>query len=202
MSDDLKNLLDRIEKEGVAKAEEEKTRILDEAKAAAKRVVEEAEKKAESIVKNAEKEAESNRKRSEAAIQHAARDVSLALEAELKERLRRVVKECADKAMTPDLMGKLVLEMQRHHLEQSGNCELETILNEKDLESMKELFLGSLKQDLKSEPELSLGHDFGAGIKIGFKGEDVFLDFSDEALTDLICDYVGPKLTEIIRGGK
>jgi V/A-type H+-transporting ATPase subunit E len=202
MSDDLKNLLDKIEKEGVAKAEEEKKRLVAEAKEEAKRVVAEAEKKAASIVKKAEEEAKFNQERGEAAIKQAARDVGLALEAELKDRLRRVAKECADEAMTPDLMGKLVLEMQRRHLEKSGNCELETILNEKDLENMKELFLGSLKQDLKSEPELSLGHDFGAGIKIGFKGDDVFLDFSDEALTDLICDYVGPKLTEIIRGGK
>jgi V/A-type H+-transporting ATPase subunit E len=200
MSDDLKNLLDKIEKEGVAKAEEEKKRLVAEAKEEAKRVVAEAEKKAASIVKKAEEEAKFNQERGEAAIKQAARDVGLALEAELKDRLRRVAKECVDEAMTPELMGELVLAMQKNHLEKNATGGLETILNAKDLEKMEKLFLGALKKDLKSVPELSLGHDFGAGVKIGFKGEDVFLDFSDEALTDLVCDYIGPRLTKIIRG--
>ena len=39
-----------------------------------------------------------------------------------------------------------------------------------------------------------------AGLQIGFKGTDVFLDFSDEALADVICAYVGPKLAAALKG--
>ncbi len=202
MSEDLKNLLDKIEKDGVAKAEAEKERILAEAKKEAKSIVEKAKLEAEAVIKKAKEDEAFNRERGEAAVRQAARDVALALEVEIKERLQRVVKACVDESMTPELMGKLIVEMQKKHLEEGGSGELETLFGAKDLEKMEKLFLGELKKDLKSRPELSLGHDFGAGLKIGFKGTDLFLDLSDEAITDLICDYIGPRLAEIIRGGK
>ena len=202
MSDDLKSLLDKIEKDGVAKAEAEKERILAETKKEAKSIIEKAKRDADAIIKKAKEDEAFNRERGEAAIRQAARDVALALEVEIKERLHRVVKACVDDSMTPTLMGQLIVEMQKKHLEEGGSGELETLFSAKDLEKMEKLFLGALKQNLKSQPELSLGHDFGAGLKIGFKGSDLFLDLSDEAITALICDYIGPRLAKIIRGGE
>jgi len=65
---------------------------------------------------------------------------------------------------------------------------------------MAKLFAGSLAKDLREKPDLSLAHDFGHGFKIGFKGEDVFLDFSDDAITEMICQYIGPKLARLVSG--
>jgi hypothetical protein len=39
-------------------------------------------------------------------------------------------------------------------------------------------------------------------LKIGFKGSDVFFDFSDDAISDLICQFIGPKLTAMLNPEK
>ena len=44
------------------------------------------------------------------------------------------------------------------------------------------------------------GRGFSAGLKIGFQGGDVFFDFSDDALAEIICEFVGPKLAAVLKG--
>ena len=106
--------------------------------------------------------------------------------------------------MTPELMGKLILEMEKSFLEgkkgESGGVEI--LLSKKDLSQMTELLKGSLGKNLKEYPDISLGHDFTAGLKIGLKGSDLFFDFSDDALAEMICTYVGPRLAKIIKEDK
>lgn len=204
MAEDLQGLLNRIHADGVKKAEDEKARILADAKAEAERILADAKAKAEEFSKKAEGDAAASETRAKATIQQASRDVVIALKSELLSRLRAVVKDCVGQAMTPDLMGKIVLEMVKSHREKnpSGELGVETLLTKKDLDEMERLLKGGLLANLQAKPEMSLGHDFAAGLKIGFKGSDVFFDFSDEALADMICEFVGPKLAAAINPSK
>ncbi|MCX6983372.1 MAG: hypothetical protein NT118_01285 [Lentisphaerae bacterium] len=113
---------------------------------------------------------------------------------------KSVVKEATADAMTPDLMGKIILEMVKNYNAKnpSGEADITLILAQKDIAAMEKLFKTSLVNSLKKNPEISLGQNFAAGIKISFKGDDVFFDFSDEAISDMICTYVGPRLAAVI----
>jgi len=204
MPEELQSLLEKIQEEGVKKADSEKEKILADAKEEAEKIISDAKKKAEEIVKKSEKESERNEERAADTIRQAARDVLLALNSELQERLKNVVKECIGEAMTPELMGKLILEMQKNYVSENKNSEpgIDIILNEKDLEKMEKLFKGSLVNNLKCNPDISIGHDFSSGLKIGFKGNDLFFDFSDGALSEIICAYVGPRLASVINKDK
>ena len=105
--------------------------------------------------------------------------------------------------MTPELMGNMILKMQDSYLAKSSeDPNLKLILNKNDIKKVDDLIKGSLLKSLKNNPDISLGHDFAAGIKIGFKGEDLFFDFSDEVISELICGYVGPKLAAVIAKGE
>ena len=88
MADELQSLLQKINDEGVKKAEAERERILAEADAEAKRLVAEANAEAEKQLAAAKSECEALRKRAESAVAQAARDILLKLKAELEERLR------------------------------------------------------------------------------------------------------------------
>jgi V/A-type H+-transporting ATPase subunit E len=110
MAEELQSLLERINEDGVKKAEEEKAKIISEAEKKAEQIIKEAEARAEELMKKASEEAEQNEKRAASAIRQAARDITLALKEELQNRLRAVVKESVGKAMTPELMGKIILE--------------------------------------------------------------------------------------------
>jgi len=201
MAEELQGLLDRIQNEGLRKADDEKTRIINQAKSDAAGMVADAKSQAEIIIKNAENNAASMRAKAEDAIRQAARDVLIALKADILTRLQAVAKECVGSAMTPELMGQIILEMAKGYYSRnvSGDKNIELILSQEDASKMDALLKGALLASLQAKPQISVGRDFGAGLQIGFSGSDVFLDFSDEALSEIICGFTGPKLAAILK---
>lgn len=204
MAEDLQGLLNKINTEGIRKAEEESDKIISAAQKKAEKIIADAKSEAESIIRNGENNAASSQEKSEAAIRQAARDILIALKSDILARLQAVTKECVAKAMTPELMGQLILEMAKGYTQKNptGDAGVEVILTPKDLASMESLLKGALLSNLRGNPEISVGNDFAAGLQIGFKGDDVYLDFSDEALADVICEFVGPKLAAVLKNGQ
>lgn len=202
MAEELQGLLDKIQTEGIEKAESEKSRIIADAKAEAAKIIAEAKNQAETIVKKAEEDAEVSQAKGAAAIRQAARDVIIALRSDIETRLRKLAADCVGDAMTPEVMGQIVLEMVKAYREKnpSGDAAVELLLAPKDAEKLAALLKGSLLAGLRTNPVISVGNDFASGLQIGFKGSDVFLDFSDDALADVICAFVGPKLAAAIKG--
>ena len=202
MAEELQGLLDKIQSEGIAKAEAEKNAVIESAKAESAKIIENAKKEAAEIIRKAEENAEMSRTKGSAAIKQAARDVIIALRADMEKRLKKLVSDCLGEAMTPELMGKIILEMVKAYREKNPNGEatVELLLQQKDAAALEKYLKSGVLKDLKANPSISVGGDFSSGLQLGFKGEDVFLDFSDDALTDVICAYVGPKLAASIKG--
>lgn len=201
MAEELQSLLDRIQRDGVQKATEEKEQMLHAARGEAEAIVRQAEERAAEVRKQAEGDAALTERRAHAAIRQGSRDILLALREDLQQRLRTVVLACVGEAMTPERMGQLILAMQKAYLERSGGGEvtLDVMLNAKDLEALESLCRGALVKDLKTQPRLLQGNDLGAGLKLAVKDQDVFFDFTDESITDLVCSYVGPRLAALLR---
>ena len=202
MAEELQGLLDKIQSEGIAKAEAEKNAVIESAKAESAKIIENAKKEAAEMIRKAEEEAEMSRTKGAAAIKQAARDVIIALRADMEKRLKKLVADCLGEAMTPELMGKIILEMVKAYREKNPNGEatVELLLQQKDAAALEKYLKSGVLKELKANPVISVGGDFSSGLQLGFKGEDVFLDFSDDALTDVICAYVGPKLAASIKG--
>ncbi len=201
MAEELQGLLDRIQNEGFKKIEEEKRKVLSDAQKQASDIVAEAKKEAEDLMKKAKSDAEVEKQRAEAAIRQSARDIIIKLNEEMLLRVRNIVKDSISQAMTAGLMAEIIRKTVSAYIAEKDNREepnLEIMLSQKDLDSLGEKLHASLVNDLKIKPKIALGGDFAAGLQIGFKGSDVFLDFSDEAVADLICSYAGPKLAAII----
>lgn len=199
MAEELQGLLEKIHEEGIKKADEEKDRIIAEAKAEAAKIIADAKAKAEATAKQSADEAAASEARAAAAIRQAARDIILTLKTELMNRLSSVVKESVGEAMTAEFMGKIILEMVGKFKPEASAEDIDVMVNKKDLDKMEAMFRGSLAENLKKEPELFTGHDFGAGLKLGFKGNDVFFDITDDVLSDMICSYIGPNLAALLK---
>ncbi len=203
MAEDLQGLLNKIQSEGVKKAEDEKARIISAAKEEAAKIVADAEAKAADLAKKAALDATASESRAKAAIQQAARDVILALKAELNVRLKAVVKDCLGQALTPDALSRIILEIVKASVQgKSGITGVELLLAKKDSEELERIVKGGLLSSLQAKPSISIGRGFGAGLKIGFTGSDVYFDLSDEALADIISEFVGPKLAALLDPAK
>ena len=87
MSEELQSLLEKINSDGVMKANAQRDAIIAKAEADAAAMIAEAQKKAEEIRAAAAEEAATLQQRAESAISQAARDVVLKLKAELEKRI-------------------------------------------------------------------------------------------------------------------
>ena len=198
MSKELQGLLNKIQAEGLEKAENERARLVAEAKAQADAIVAEAKAQADKIRKDAEADAEASRKKADAAVRQAARDVIISLKDDLQEKLRAVVREAAAQAMTPEAMAGLIAKIAEQFAQNAASG-AEVILSVREREEAAQKLIGCLPDVLKKNTSVRLGRGFAAGFKVGFKDSEVFFDFSDEALTDIICEFVGPKLAAVIK---
>jgi V/A-type H+-transporting ATPase subunit E len=195
MTQELQSLLDRIQNDAFDKINEEKEKILSRARKDASRILVEAKDEAEKILKNATGEAKLISNKAEDAIKQAARDLIIGLQGDLESKIRKIVKENIGETMTPEFMGKIILEIAKNKKTAEN---INIIVNKKDLDGLECMLKNSLAAELKLNPEITIAGDFSAGLKIGFKGEEVYLDFSDNALTDMICGYVGRRIAAII----
>ena len=198
MSEELQGLMNKIQAEGLEKAETERARLVAEAKAEADAIIAEAKAQADKIRKDAEADAEASRKKADAAVRQAARDVVISLKDDFQEKLRAVVREAAAQAMTPEAMAGLIAKIAGQFAASAASG-AEVILPAREREEAAQKLIGCLPDVLKKNSTVQLGRGFAAGFKIGFNNSEVFLDFSDEALADVICEFVGPKLAAVIK---
>ncbi|MBR2425279.1 MAG: hypothetical protein IKB16_00920 [Lentisphaeria bacterium] len=199
MAEELQGLLNRIQEDGLRKSEEERNRIVSEAEAKAARIVAEAQAKADKMIKEAEESVKAMEAKSEAAIRQSARDIQIALRSEMQERLRNVVKHCAGQALTAEMMAGLILEMARSYAANPAD-KIEVLLPAATVKYLEDGILAGLGDDLRARTQILGETEMNSGLQLGFRDGDVFLDFTDEALADLLCAYVGPKLAAILKG--
>jgi len=199
MADDLQALLDRINREGVEKAEAERQRILGEARAEAGRIVENARSEAEQRVTDARQEAENLLKRGTEALRQAARNTLLSLRNQLQQRLHDVVCRCAGEALTPELMGDLIRQMTEAYAKQGFAIDqVDVLLPEDRLDALRDGLLAGLGQDLRAKTELHPQPGRHGGFQLSFNGADVVYDFTDRALAEVLCAYLNPALAELV----
>ena len=198
MSEELQGLLNKIQAEGLEKAETERARLVAEANTQAEAIIAEAKAQADKIRKDAEADAEASRKKADAAVRQAARDVIISLKDDLQEKLRAVVREASAQAMTSKAMAGLIAKIAEQFAQNAASG-AEVILPVREREEAAQKLIGCLPEVLKKNTTVQLGRGFAAGFKIGFNDSEVFLDFSDEALADVICEFVGPKLAAVIK---
>ena len=200
MAEELQGLLNRINEEGVKKAEAEKAEILNKANADADSILKKAKKDADSIIKKSQDAAKMNEERAKSTIQQAARDIVIELNTSLQERMRNCIKDLVADAMSPKLMGDVIKSLSEHYIKTDGKeVAMNVIFPQKNLNEIQDKLKRTFTESFKESPEVFAGHDFAAGMKVGFKGSDVFFDFSDEALTDIICEYIGPRLAASLK---
>ena len=201
MAEDVQGLLDKIHQDGIAKAQQEKDAIIAAAKKEAAQIIADAKAQAEDLQKKAQTEAAAGQEKANAAIRQAARDTVIALKTDLLAKLKNVTRSCIAEAMTPEVMKQIILTMaQAYAKDANAGDSLEVLLPKKEQEQAEAFLKSQLLAELKADPVIELTNEFNSGLQISFRDNDVYFDFSDDALADVLCRFVGPKLTAVING--
>ena len=201
MAEELQSLLDKINREGVAKAEARKAEIISAAESRAEEIVSAARKEAEEIVSAARKEADAVSARAQDALRQAGRDILLKLRGELTDRLGSAIRDASAAALTPELMADLVKELAAA-FSAKPDCVIEVRTAVRDAEALDSALRGALADSFEHKPKIFSDPGLGAGMEVSFDGGKCFFDFTLDAVAELLRAYAGEKIGDIFRAEK
>jgi V/A-type H+-transporting ATPase subunit E len=209
-------LIGKLRDEGVQAGQREAGRILDEAQKRAAQLVADAKSEAEAILDKARAEIEAEQAAAREGLKLAVRDTELALQSEVRAafagHLKRLVRlELEDK----DFLRSLILavagaatadvpENQRLELLLPADLFVKgpdgARLTEEGLDRLRHLVLAISGEMLREGVELNPGRDIRAGVRVRLVGEDLEIDLTDSALSDLLLKHLTPRLGAIVQG--
>jgi len=202
MAEELQNLLERIQKDGVQKAEEEAERILAEARGKADALVKEAEDKAAAMVKDAEKDAAQFMERSKRTLEQAARDVVLSVGDAVGATMQGIAAHEVSAALKPDTLKKILVSVIKTYCEEQKKDRINVLLSEEDQKSVTNFLMNKFKARMKKGLEIRSDAGVTSGFKVSIVDENIEHDFSVDAITEALSQLVRPELAEILKNAQ
>lgn len=194
MAEELKHLIEQIQKEGVDKAEQEAATIISQAKEKAAKLVAKAETKAADVLTKAKTEAAAFEARGTKTLEQSARDLLITVGQGVEKVISGILSDEVDQALDPKLLEKLILNLAK----QSEDPSMTVAVSEADQKALKSFCAGKCKKELEKEIELQTDNEVLKGLKVGFKNENVYLDFTGEAIAETLTAFLRPELAKIV----
>jgi V/A-type H+-transporting ATPase subunit E len=211
----VERLIGRLRDDGIAEGRARADAIVDEAQQQAADIVAAAHREAEAVLSRAKEEAGKLRASGDDAIRLALRDTMLSLEGDLVDRfqtmLRRLVKGTLQE---PELLERLVLEVAGRAAPSVAGRRAEVLLPE-TLVSLEDLrrnpeeakpgtlmhFVLSLGGGLLREGvTLGAAEDLEAGIRVKLVEEDMHVELTETAVSDVLIRHLLPRFRALLRG--
>lgn len=198
MTEEIRDLIEKINQEGIKAAEEKSQRIEAAAKQRADEILTNARLKAEEMIAAAKDRIRREDEKGRILLVQAARDLLLTLRKELNTILMRIVISDIRQTLTPEALFHLISDMVRnYHAEEC--TDITVSVNKRDLEILEKYFFHKLKEETLKKITLKYGEEISGGFTISFDGERSCFDFTDKALADYIGMYLKPKLNQILQ---
>ncbi len=198
MAEDIKGLIEKINREGVLAAESKARAIEEEARLKVEEILAKARAEAQRLISEAKIVVQKDSQREKALLTQAGRDMLLVLKGQLNAMLDKVINtEIREAFNTKELFKILSALIQNIYKQQ--DVSIVVSLSKEDLEKLEGGFLTKLKEETKKEIVLRPAEDIRAGFTISFDAGKSQFDFSDKALTEYISIYLKPKLKEILQ---
>ena len=195
----LQELIDKIKKEGISKAEEDAKATITAAEKKAEQIIADANAKAEEILKNAKAEIQRVEKASEEAIVQAARNMLLSFKDGIIGELDGLIQTQTENVLSKDLLVKLIPELIKNWAKNTDASELSVLLSEKDLKDLENSFTSELKAEISKGMEIKVDKTLSSGFRIGVKNGAAFYDYSAESLAQMFSAYLNPKVAGLIQ---
>ncbi|MFH1868912.1 MAG: hypothetical protein ABH843_08075 [Candidatus Omnitrophota bacterium] len=197
MEMELKSLIDQIKKDGIEQAEKDAQGIIAKSEDKASQIIKEAQGKKQQIIKEAENTADGLRRSSEEAIKQSGRDALLTLREKVTDFFNRVLKAKVSEQLSPDLLKEVILKVVEN-CQKEGALDIEVVLSKDDKNNLEKVLFKALTEEAKKSLTLVGKQGIDKGFRIGEKGKDSYLDFTDDALAEAFKRYLNPRLAEML----
>jgi V/A-type H+-transporting ATPase subunit E len=198
MAEEIRDLIEKINQEGIKAAEEKARSIEAAAQQKADDILARARREAEDMIAAANDRIRREDEKGTILLAQAGRDLLLSLRKEIDAMLGRLMVSDVRQALTPDALFSLLSDVVRNYSAGESN-EIVVFLNEADLKSLEKRFLTRLKEETKKNIILRPAEEISGGFTISFDNGKSSFDFTDKALADYLGTYVRPKLHQILQ---
>ena len=190
MAEELQQLLEKIQHDGVEKANAEAATILAKAKTDAAAILKDAESKAAALRAQAETDAKAFEERAQKTISQAARDTVL----EVKDAIGRML----EKLLAKDVAAALADPSEAAKLALAAVNELGSNADVAAGEKLAAALKAQLAADAKAGVKVVLDESVGTGFSIRLDGGRVEHDFSESAIVAALAKRLRPDLAKLV----
>ena len=191
----LDGLIEKIKQEGIAEAQRSADEIIKKAEAEAQEILEKARRTASQIETEGQQNADKLRANAEAAIRQAARDTILVTKENLQKLFDRVFKKEIAKTLSPEFIKEIILAMVKSS---ASNTKLEFVVSEKVVEKLEALVLAATRESLKEPVTFRVDRGIAQGFRVSRKGEEVYYDFTDQSIAEVLQEFLNPALRSLL----
>ena len=198
MAEEIRDLIEKINQEGIRAAEEKAQNIEAAAKQRADDILAQARREAEEMIAAAQDRIRREDEKGKTLLAQAGRDLLLSLRKEMNAMLGRIMVSDIQQALTPEALFNLVSEVVRNY-SAGESSDITVFLKKEDLETLGKNFLNKLREETKKKILLRPAEEISGGFTISFDNGKSCFDFTDKALAEYIGTYVKPKLNQILK---
>jgi len=198
MAEEIRDLIEKINQEGIKAAEEKAQNIEAAAKQRADDLLARAKLEAEEMIAAAKDRNRREDEKGKTLLDQAGRDLLLSLRKEINAMLGRIVVSDIHQALTPEALFRLLSEVVRNY-SAGESSDITVFVNKEDLETLENFFLHKLMEETKKKIILKPAEEISGGFTISFDNGKSCYDFTDKALAEYIGTYLKPKLYRILK---
>lgn len=195
----LQELIDQIKKDGVEAAEAQAAAILETAKAEAEKIISDANAQADKIMADAKNENERIVKSGEDAIRQAGRNLLISFRESVAKELNAIIGENVSSVYSSGTLPQLIVKAVESWLSKSEATDISIILSGEDLVKLETALLAELKAKMLTGVTLKANDNFDGGFRIAVNGDGAYYDYSKDAVTDMLSNYLSPKITALLK---
>lgn len=195
----LHELIEQIKKDGVQAAEAQAEAILLSAKAEAEKIISEAQTQADKIIADAKSENAKTVRSGEDALRQAGRNLLISFRESVAKELKTIAGENVNAVYSSDGFAKLIVSAVEGWAAKPEAEDVAVILNGEDLAKLEETVLGQLKAKMLGGVTLRANDNFDGGFRIAVNNGAVYYDYSAEAVTDMLSNYLSPRVTALLK---
>ncbi|AFU74365.1 V-type ATP synthase subunit E [Borreliella afzelii] len=197
MQFEVKDLINKIKKDGLEEAERVSNDIILKAKREAEEIVVRAEESARALKAKSEKEINDYKSHALEASRQAIRDLIIGVEKNLKSLFENTLKDNVVEVFSDNnFLAELIIKITDSWAKEE---KLVVQLNESDFSSLEQILRLKLGNKLAQGIEIKPFKGISKGFKIQKKNIGLQYDFSAETVADILFDYLNPRFKEIIK---
>lgn len=195
MTQDLQQLLEKIQRDGVEKAQAEATDLLAKAHAEARAIIEAAKKEAENTRAAARQDAEAFEHRAEETMRQSARDTVLNVEKAVARLLQRLLLTDVNAALSAntDLVAGLAAEAVRAYLGNKGGIEVAAA------SKLADALRAKLAKDAVNGVTIVTDEATGTGFRVLLANGRVEHTFTGNAVAESLAKQLRPRLAALMK---